>query len=136
MTISFEEVKQKSIEIQEELREYGYTLDVTHNRIMNGFAAIDPDTNEYDSCLSREEFAKAVYNHSYRANFYRDDDTLKFGNFVSPTGGFTRVKLTKDDGTVLVGKYNFGPKEQFFKANGVLRAIGRALKTQRKSQND
>lgn len=133
--ISIEETKAMSIEIQEELKEFGYELDVVHNRIMDGFFAIDPETGELDNCLSRSEFANAVQNHLYQADYYMDDDKMKFGDYVSPFGGFTRVTLKKTDGTELHGKYNFNPNEPFFKANGVLRAVGKALKSERKKHN-
>lgn len=134
MNFTPEEIKLKSKFLQQKLIDEGWTIDVSHNRIMNGFSAINETETGYetDNCLNRYEFREAVESGLWQAyDGYVHAVAPTFGMFVWPTGGFTRVTLTNDNISVS-GKYNFSPNEPFFKAVGIVRAIGKALRSLKK----
>lgn len=111
--------------LQQKLKSKGFEIDVVHSRIMNGFAAV-PKKGVKDNCLSRTEFVEAVKADKFEIEDKKVRRAPKYGVYVSPTGGFTKVILKKGD-LELVGKYNFRADSPYFKAEGVLNALQNAL---------
>lgn len=116
-------VKHVSKNIQQALRNLKYDYEIEHIRPVHNFVVIknvDKDHVEYDNCLSRDEFNTAVEELMYIAPA---EMPKKYGCFVCTTGGFTRVTITRADGTVVTGKYNFCPKENYNKNLGFVKAV-------------
>lgn len=120
----------KSKELQEHLSSRGITMDVSHVRPM-GIVVLDPATGEEEWMLSRDEFNKTLKGEITLVDSFSGGSIPEgsvYGQYVGACGGFTRVTLTDATGKEYVGKYNFSPMENFFKAKGVLAACNRALK--------
>lgn len=120
-------IKQQSKHIQQALRELEYSYEIEHVRPVHNFVVIKklPNGNEeYDDCLSRDEFNISVEEMTYIA-----PSTIPciYGYFVRSTGGFTRVKITRKDGSVVVGKHNFKSHDNFFKSLGFVKAVFKAV---------
>lgn len=63
-----------------------------------------------DHMVNRSEFNSAYPDKTY-------------GNYVTTCGGFTIVRLYKNNELLVQGKGNFNPKENFCKNTGFVRAI-------------
>lgn len=116
-------IKSLSKDIKEALARLKYRWEVEHVRPVHNFVMIkkvDDEHVEYDNCLSRDEFNDAVENLQYIAPA---EMPKIYGCFVCTVGGFTRVSIIKKDGSVLVGKHNFRPKDNFFKNLGFIKAV-------------
>ena len=111
------DMKKMSADLQLALIASGVEFDIEHVRPMVKFVAITEEGP--DSMLSREEFNNYVAIDSYRAP---DNFTPKYGNHVSPIGGFTRVTLKKGE-KVIKCKYNFRAHENYCKSTGFVKAV-------------
>jgi len=127
--IESEKIKARSKEIQTQMRNMEYTFEVEHVRPLKYFVSYELGAGgikyNLDNMLNREEFREALsmgfYEIENEIENYLEPDIIKYGQFVESTGGFTRLTITKKDGQVLVGKYNF-TNEPFFKAKGFMKA--------------
>ena len=108
--------------IQQEFKKLYFEWEIEHVRPLTNFVALTPEGQ--DTCLSRHEFTEAVLDHKYRAPA---GIPTQYGKFVNTTGGFTRLTVKKPDGTLVVSKYNFSPKSNFFKALGFVKAAYKAV---------
>ena len=105
-------------------KEQGYELEITHTRPMIGFVGWVGETP--DSTLSRKEFTEIIKTGDFDIEFEANPEDLRYGHFVSATGGFTRIQLLKDGQVKKTVKYNFGSKENFSKSKGVFKALAKS----------
>ncbi len=120
--------KENSKNAVRSLREQGYEVEITHTRPMIGFTGWVDGTP--DSTLSRKEFTEIVKSGDFDlvepAGIPIPAEELRYGHFVSATGGFTRIQLLKDGEVKKTVKYNFGSKENFSKSKGVFKALAKS----------
>lgn len=128
-------LKNTANKLRELLRKNKITLSIQHSRMLIGGAAID-ENECFDYCLTKKEYYDALKRRQFITlpdhNFLNEEDAdianICYGDFVNPCGGFTRVTLTFEDGTVIPGKKNFKENEPFVKQLGVVHAIKDALR--------
>lgn len=106
-------------------KEQGYEVEINHTRPMIGFTGWVEGIP--DSTLSRKEFTEIVKSGDFDLVEPAEVPAaeLRYGHFVSATGGFTRIQLLKDGEVKKTVKYNFGCKENFSKSKGVFKALAK-----------
>lgn len=112
------------------LRKSGYIVRVQHVRRFNGIGVLDLNTGEVDTMVTRGEYENnprsfARYGHQKYPNRYPEN--VLYSDAVLPTGGFTRVEVTDQNGNVYVAKHNFNNR-RFERKIGVASALGKVIK--------